>query len=465
MDYLKNLESYQDEMVKSLQELIHIRSVEGEPKGDMPFGEEVHKALMYMLNKGKSLGLEIKNVDNYSGHIEIGSGKEILGILVHLDIVPEGAGWSYDPFGGEIADGKIYGRGAVDNKGPAIAALYALKAINDASVTLSKRVRLILGTNEETATWKDIKYYLEKEEMPSFGFVPDADFPVIHAEKGILIFDLIKKIKGNNEPGIQLKSITGGNAPNMVPDCCKAIIMSNDYQIVFDKIKEFNENNPYKITSRMRGKSMELSSEGVSAHGAHPEKGLNAISVLLKFLGEITLANDDHNTFIEFYNEKINFNLHGEEMGCSFEDEISGRLIFNVGQIQVDEKTAGLTINIRYPVTMNNEKVYEGIRSITDGYEFGIVKKNDQLPIYLPLDHPVVTTLMKVYQKHTGDLDSKPLVIGGGTYARAIENAVAFGPSFVGEPSVEHQKNEYIKIDSLMRAAKIYAEAIYELAK
>lgn len=465
MDYLKNVDVSKEEMIRSLQELISFRSVLGDTKPDMPFGEGVHKALMYMLNKGEELGLSTKNVDNYSGHIEIGEGEEILGILVHLDIVPEGTGWQFDPFGGEISDGKIYGRGAIDNKGPAISVLYAMKAIKDANVKLSKRVRLILGTNEESSNWGGINYYLSREETPDFGFTPDANFPVIHAEMGILIFDLIKKIKARTEGGITLKTITGGNAPNMVPDACKAIIMADDYKKVKEAVDAFNHETQYKIETRMRGKSMEVSSIGSSAHGAHPERGINAISILMQFLGSIHFSNDDVNDFIAFYNEKIGMNLHGENIGCHFQDEISGELIFNVGQIKVDDKTMGLTINIRYPVTMQSDKIYEGLRTVTDAYEFGIVKQGEQDPIHLPQDHPVVKTLMQVYQKHTRDLESEPIVIGGGTYARAIENAVAFGPTFKGQPSVEHQRDEYIEIDAFMRATHIFADAIYELAK
>ncbi len=465
MEYLKKLDALQDELIKTLQGLIRIRSVEDKPIQDKPFGKGIHEALMYMLNKGKALGLEVKNVDNYAGHVEIGEGKDILGILAHLDVVPEGSGWQYDPFGGEIVDGKIYGRGTVDDKGPAVAVLYGMKAIKDSGIKLSKRVRLILGTDEESSRWAGIKYYLSKEEIPNFGFTPDSNFPVIHAEMGILIFDLIKKIKAGTTGAVSLKSIKGGNAPNMVPDSCKAVITADDYQDILKKVARFNNDNTDKISTRARGKSLEIYSEGVSAHGAHPERGINAVSILMRFLGMIRFANEDHNEFIEFYNQKIGMNIHGEYMGCYFKDEISGQLIFNVGKITVDEKTAGLTINIRYPVSMKGEEIYKGIRTVTDEYDFGIVKTGEQNPIYLPTDHPVVQILMKVYRKHTNDKASNPIVIGGGTYARAIENAVAFGPVFIGQPSVEHQKDEHIEIDLLMKASKIFADAIYELAK
>lgn len=464
LNHLETLNQYKEDMIHTLQELLKIKSVNAPPKGDMPFGEGIHKALMYVLDKGETLGFKVKNVDNYSGHIEVGEGKEILGILVHLDVVPEGSGWDMDPYGGEIIDGKIYGRGAVDNKGSAAAILYALKALKEANVKFNKRVRLILGTNEESSDWKGIDYYLKKEETPNLGFVPDANFPVIHAEMGILICDLIKKIKATTEEGLTLKSISGGNAPNMVPDSCKAIIMSKNYDNILELAEKFNTGE-YKIKTRIRGKSMEVLAEGISAHGAHPEKGQNAISILMKFLGNFKFSNDDINEFIKFYNDKIGMNLHGENIGCSLKDDISGNLIFNVGEIKVDTKTAGLTINIRYPVTLKGEEVYQGLRSETDAYEFGIVKKHEQLPIYLEVDHPLVRTLMEVYQKHTGDEESKPIVIGGGTYARAFDNAVAFGPTFKGQPSVEHQKNEYISIDNLFRATQIYTDAIYELVK
>lgn len=464
MNHLETLNLYKLEMVEMLQELLKIKSVNAPPKGDMPFGEGIQEALMYTLKKGEELGFKVKNIDNYAGYIEAGEGEELLGILVHLDVVPEGTGWDFDPYGGEIFEDKIYGRGAIDNKGSAAAILYAMTALKEANVKFNKRVRLILGTNEETSKWEGIHHYLKKEETPDLGFVPDANFPVIHAEMGILIFDLIKKIKAASEEGITLKNITGGNAPNMVPDACKAIIMAKDYKKVLEAAEEFNTGE-HTIKTRIRGKSMEITCEGISAHGAHPDKGQNAISIMMSFLNHIKFSNDDINEFIQFYNDKIAMNLHGEHIGCSLEDDISGKLIFNVGQIKVDTKTAGLTINIRYPVTMESEKVYQGLRSITDEYEFGIVKKHEQLPIYLEVDHPLVQTLMDVYRKHTGDTESNPIVIGGGTYARAFKNAVAFGPTFIGQPSVEHQKNEYISIDHLHKATRIYADAIYELVK
>lgn len=463
MDYLERLEGYKEDILKTLQELIKIRSVEGEPKEGMPFGEGVQQALDYMLHVGKELGFKTTNVDNYGGHLEMGEGEEILGILVHLDTVPEGTDWTHDPFGGEIADGKLYGRGAIDNKGPAVAVLYSMKAIMESNIKLNKKVRLILGLDEETH-WKGIHYYLSKEKSPDIGFTPDANFPVIHAEMGILIFELVKKINKSPRMGVVLKSIAGGSAPNVVPDICRVVITANNYDDIKQKIDEFVSKTGYKLSAKGRGKSLEILSEGISAHGAHPENGLNAVSIMMQFLSELQFSNDDVDEFIQFYNNKIGFELNGKSIGCGFSDEVSGDLIFNVGKINVDEETARLTINIRYPVSLTGDEVYEGIRKNTDEHDFGIVKIENKKQIYIPKDHELVQKLMTIYQKHTGDYETQPIVTGGGTYARSIENAVAFGPSFVGQPSVEHQRDEYIAVDSLMKAAAIYCDAIVELA-
>ena len=462
MTHIDKVNNYEDEIVKSLQSFLKIRSVEGEPLPNKPFGEGPYEALKFMLDLGKKLGFETENYDNYAGHIEMGQGKEIFGVLVHADVVPEGGDWEFDPYGGEVEDGKIYGRGTIDNKGPAIAALYAMKALKDQGIELNRRIRLIVGTNEESG-WGGIDYYMTKAEKPSLGFAPDAEFPVIHAEMGILIFDLIKKIKDNNTNGLVLKSIKGGNAANMVADFAKAIVSAKDYDKIKEKIKEYNEGTEHKIQYRVRGKSFEISAQGVSAHGARPSVGLNAISVLMDLLGKLDFCNDDSKEFIDFYNEKIGFNLEGTNIGLGLSDEVSGNLVFNVGMIKVDAKTMKLTINVRYPVTSSGETVYEELRKVTDEHQFGIVKLEEKLPLYIPTDHDLVKTLMSVYQKHTGDNESKPIVIGGGTYARAIDNAVAFGAKFIEDEALEHQKNEYIKIESLMKAARIYADALLEL--
>jgi succinyl-diaminopimelate desuccinylase len=478
MKYLDLISEYKDEMVRTLQELISIRSVADEASEGAPFGKGVQEAFEYMLKRGKEEGFLIENVDNYGGHIEFGGytldsegqiaerSEEIMGILGHLDVVPEGKDWDYDPYGGEIVDGRIYGRGAIDDKGPTVAAFYAMKALKDSGFIPAKKVRLILGLDEETG-WKGMDYYLNKVEAPTFGFTPDGEFPAIHGEMGILIFDLVKKLNKSsaNAKGVRLRSITGGNAANMVADHARAVLMAESYDDIRQKLEEYKTKTGYELKAKGIGKTLEITAQGKSSHGARPGTGLSAISVLMKFLSEITFENEDVNDFIEFYETHIGFDLCGEKLGCGLYDEPSGKLILNVGMIHVDDEAARLTINIRYPVTMNDDTVYDGILPIIDKYNMGIVKESHQEPIYVPKDDEMVCTLMDVYKKHTNDKTCQPLVIGGGTYARAVKNTIAFGATFPGEPELAHQKNEYISIESLVKITQIYADAIYELTK
>lgn len=466
MNYMELIDGYRDDMIKMLQELIAIRSVVGPATGDFPFGQDVHKAFLYLLDRGKEEGFKTANIDNYGGHIEF-SGQpesEIMAILGHLDVVPEGSNWDYPPFGGEVADGKLYGRGAIDNKGPMVAAFYAIKALKDAGILTEKRVRLIIGLDEEI-NWTGMKYYMEHEETPAFGFTPDADFPVIHGEMGILIFELVKKINKSLKPGVSLRSLVGGQAPNMVADYARAVITAENYDAIREALTKFTKKTGYKISCKGRGRSLEINTEGISAHGAHPSEGLNAISIMMAFLGEIQLSNEDMSEFIEFYNSKIGFDLSGDALGCGLEDEASGKLVLNVGLVNLDPEAARLTINIRYPITLTDEQVFDAMMPAINHYNLGIIKLDHKAPIYLPKDSEIVTTLMDIYRKHSGDHQSEPLVIGGGTYARSMKNAVAYGATFPGQDEVAHQKNEYIDIESMMKATKIYAEAIFSLAK
>lgn len=480
MEYLKLIEEYKDEMIKTLQELISIKSVvepalNDSEDGFLPFGKGVHDCFKYMLAKASADGFDIENVDNYGGHIEfggyvlddageiIGTNTEIVGILAHLDVVPEGSDWKYDPFSGEIADGKMFGRGASDNKGPLIASYYAMKALKDSGIIPGKKIRLILGLDEET-NWDGMKHYFSKEKSPDLGFTPDADFPVIHGEKGILVFELAKKIGKTTNKGLELRTVTGGNAANMVVDSARAIFRCDNYDSAREIVAKYKAETGHKINVKGMGKSLEITSHGISSHGARPEKGLNAISIMMELLGKMPIVNEDMIEFIEFYNNHIGFELDGTKIGCGISDEVSGNLIFNVGTVNIDSEAGRLVINVRYPVTANEEDVYSSIMPILNMHNFGIIRLKNQDPIYFPEDYPMVEILMDIYREQTGDLNSKPIIIGGGTYARATNNVVAFGATFPGEEEVAHQKNEYISIDSLMRASKIYAEAIYKLS-
>ncbi len=465
MKFIELIEGYEDDIIKSVQEIIRIKSVEQAEQEDMPFGEGPFRALECALNLGEKLGFNTKNIDNYAGHAEIGDGDEVVGILAHVDVVPEGSGWTYPPFSAEIHDGKIFGRGTIDDKGPAIAAMYAMKALKESGVDLTRKIRIIFGTNEETG-WGGIKHYFEKENPPTMAFTPDADFPVIYGEKGIIVFDLVKQLKDSKCDGIEIIELKGGNAPNMVPDSAYAILKIEDKGSFMVKYGEYKLKNDYPIALKEDKDSIKAIVKGVSAHGSTPEKGENAISYLMDFLGYVMEGQCDISEFIQVYNNRIGFAYNGENIGCGFEDGESGKLNFNPGMVELQNDKITLTINIRYPIDSSGEKVYDGIRRNLEDTSIELIEGEDEMkPLYVSKDNFLVKSLMKVYKEETGDNDSQPITIGGGTYARAMENAVAFGPMFPGQKDVAHQKDEYISIEHLMKLTKIYAKALYELAK
>jgi succinyl-diaminopimelate desuccinylase len=278
---------------------------------------------------------------------------------------------------------------------------------------------------------------------------------------------LARKLEKSKEKGIVLRSISCGNAANMVPDHARAIILdevNKGYETVKEKIAAFREKTGYKLYGKGIGKAFEITAKGVSAHGAHPELGLNAISVLMEFLADLGIANESVRDFVEFYRKHLGFELHGGSMDIGFSDVPSGDLILNVGLIGMDAEAVILTVNVRYPVTMDAEDIYNAMLPLIHRYDLGIVKGHHLPPIYFPASDPFIETLMTVYREHSGDQESKPIIIGGGTYARAIPNAVAFGPRFPGTEDCMHQRDEYITEEDLMKITHIYADAIRRLA-
>ncbi len=464
----KQLEEYRDEMAASLSRLISIPSVAVRTKGAAPFGENVDKAYRTMLEMAVEEGFIPCDLDGFGGHFDFpGTGDGLMGILGHLDVVPEGDGWDFEPYGGEIIDGYVCGRGAMDDKGPMVACFYAMKALKKCGFIPDKTIRMILGLDEET-NWDGMSHYVAfADRLPDCGFTPDADFPVIHGEKGFLIFDIARKFGRSTAEGLQLRSISGGSAANCVADHARAVITDTaggGYDDIRQLIDELKESRGWQIRTKGVGKSLEITTEGISAHGSKPEMGLNAISIIMEVLGHLNFVNDDIAEFIKFYNEHIAFEFHGESIGCAFEDEKSGKLVWNVGKIDLDQKSATITVNVRYPVSFEAEQIYSGIMTVLDPFDLGIVKVKHHRPIYIPADDPMVQKLMDIYRSHTGDTESQPMVIGGGTYARAMDNIVAFGARFPGEPELEHQRNEKISIENLMRLSRIYADAICQLA-
>lgn len=458
------IENMKDEIINKTQELIQIKSVETKAKPNMPFGEGVNEALEYTLKLCEELGFKTKNVDGYAGHADLGEGDEMIGILVHLDVVPEGdlKKWIFPPYSATIKNNRIYGRGAIDDKGPTIAAIYAMKALKDSGVLLKKKIRIIFGTDEESG-WECMRYYLKKEKAPQIAFTPDANFPVIYGEKGIITLKLKQEFNISSTSNINIKYIKGGELSNIVPNYCEALLyIKNEPSSIYEECLSLITKENYSIDLDLDNNNLYLKSHGVSAHAMEPQKGKNAISQLMKVLKVLNLESIQMSSFIDFYNNKINTQTNGEALNCQMNDKDSGELTLNVGIIDFDENKAELTLNIRYPVTKKDTIVIDKINAnlINSNIKMKII--NNMPPLYMPKDSKLVQTLTRVYKKMTND-DTQAQTFGGGTYARALDNAVAFGPIFPDQANLAHKADEYIEIDNLMKNTQIMAQAIYEL--
>ncbi|WP_335872444.1 M20 family metallopeptidase [Bacillus sp. 2205SS5-2] len=442
---LAQLKKNESELHESLKQLVSIPSVLDETSPNTSFGEGIQLALEQTLQLCEDLGFRtFCDPKGYYGYAEIGEGEEMVGILGHLDVVPAGnlSSWNSPPFEPIIKEGKMFGRGTQDDKGPTLAAVYAAKTLMDLGLSFPKRLRFIFGTDEETL-WRCMSRYQEQEEMPNMGFVPDSSFPLTFAEKGLLQLHL----SAENTSNLLLE---GGNAFNAVPDQIR--YKGTDQVKLASVLKELN----YKYEQDSTGVTV----FGKSAHAQVPEEGINAISrlaIALKRLGNQSKA-------IQFIAEMIGEDSYASKIFGQCEDSVSGKLKFNIGKLELNEKEK-LSIDIRIPVTTDKSTIVDKLQKVAQSYGLEY-QEFDWLPsIYVPLDHVLVKTLMKIYQEETGDVTSKPISAGGATYARAVENSVAFGAMFPGRPKVEHQPNEYIDLADLFLAMKIYSKAIYQLTR
>lgn len=448
MNVRKQVEAHLAELLEHLQTLVSYNSVMGKAEEGYPFGRVPAECLNKALEICNSYGFKTVNLDNYIGYAEMGEGDEVIGILGHLDVVPAGEGWNTDPFKAELIDGNVYGRGTTDDKGAVVASLIAMKIIRELNIPLTKRIRLIMGTNEENGS-RCLAHYVEKEGHIDMGFTPDGSFPGVHGEKGMLH----AKFRSKNTKIIKFE---GGVASNVVCNKCTIQILKNSFS---QKILEdyFNDNN-IGYTFTPMDEVVEIEARGVAAHASTPHLGLNAISHLLVGLTKAGFQDD----FTDFYNEKIGVTTDGSLMGVACQDEY-GALTFNVGVLRLKDGVLEGTIDIRFPVTLTVKHIVDKMTAHLDN-KGGIVEIESTLePLYFPIDSPLVKKLLSAYQEVTGDLESKPITMGGGTYAKGIHNCIAFGCEMSDVDNHIHDANEFISVESLLVQTEIYVNAIIKL--
>lgn len=458
MDFETKIREDRESLIEDIKKLVSIDSVEAVPEEGMPFGKGAADALQCFLDMAESLGAKTENFDNYAGHADFGDGEETLGILGHMDVVPCGDGWVCDPFKPEVIDGKLYGRGVLDNKGPMAVCLHAVKILREMGLPLKKKIRFIVGANEET-DWKCVDYYFNQKKIapPELSFTPDAEFPLNHAEKGVFQYQLVTDLKEDI-------MIVGGNAYNSVAENAYVLLPENMEMQVQANLKKWEEATGCSFEYLVENDRIKLMAQGFAAHAANPSEGKNAITAIMKAVTDLKLGNE-LGEIADFYMERIGFNLFGENIGVGLEDEVSGKLSFNVGKVEVFDGKLIFSIDNRVPVSYKCKEAQELIEKNLEGTRFSFANPQITEAIYVPKDSFLVQTLMDVYKEVSGDQDAEPQVDGACSYARALDNCVAFGALLKDQPNLMHQKNEYLELDKLDMWMKIYLEAIYRLAK
>ncbi|HFO0029155.1 TPA: dipeptidase [Streptococcus pneumoniae] len=432
-----------DEFLISLKTLISYPSVLNEGENGTPFGQAIQDVLEKTLEICRDISFTTYlDPKGYYGYAEIGQGAELLAILCHLDVVPSGdeADWQTPPFEATIKDGWVFGRGVQDDKGPSLAALYAVKSLLDQGIQFKKRVRFIFGTDEETL-WRCMARYNTIEEQASMGFAPDSSFPLTYAEKGLLQVKL-------HGPGSDQLELEVGGAFNVVPD--KANYQGLLYEQVCNGLKEAGYD--YQTTEQT------VTVLGVPKHAKDASQGINAVIRLATILAPL-----QEHPALSFLATQAGQDGTGRQIFGDIADEPSGHLSFNVAGLMINHERSEIRIDIRTPVLADKEELVELLTRCAQNYQLRYEEFDYLAPLYVAKDSKLVSTLMQIYQEKTGD-NSPAISSGGATFARTMPNCVAFGALFPGAKQTEHQANECAVLEDLYRAMDIYAEAVYRLA-
>ena len=441
------LRENEDRMYRDIDAMLSIDSTTGEAEPGKPLGRAIDAALDRILGICARYGLKTRNIDGVVGEAVWGEGEQSLGLLAHVDIVPAGEGWTKPPFALTIEDGVMYGRGVIDDKGPAVASVYALLAALHAGAKLNRRVVLIFGGDEESGM-RCLKRYLQTEKAPDLAFSPDAGFPVIHCEKTIAHGALAVALP----IGSALKSIAGGTRPNVVPNLAAAGLSAVRPGFM----------PPQDVTLQAVAEGYQLVAKGVQAHGSTPDKGRNAIVALLGALAAALPQADPAIALVAGLHE-LCADHSGAGLGIACRDDASGPLTLNLGVIGIYEGVIRADWDIRHPVTIDpTANLYETLPRAARAKGWSAEGTNHSKGLYLPEDHPLVSTLMGIYNEITNSQE-RPVAIGGGTYARQMPCAVAYGMLFGHDEETAHMADERVTVETFLQATRIYAHAIAHL--
>ena len=443
------LDSYREEYIRTLQEWIRVPSVRSEAETGAPFGKDVARMMDLAVRTAREMGFTVREFDGYACDVTLGDQPEVLGVLGHLDVVPVGDGWKRPPFGAEMEDGRIYGRGSSDDKGPTLAALFAMKALKEAGIPLKRSIRLIMGGDEE-CDWQCMEYYGKHAEMPKIGFSPDASFPLINTEKGMLHFELRFP---RAERGLRILEMSVGERPNVIAGESSALVEGGEE--LAEKARAFAKKTGLDLRAEMTDRGLRLTATGISGHSAYPEGKRSAIGMMLLLLKELGAEGG-----IATLAEAVGLESDGRGLGCACRDEVSGPLTNNMGILRLQEGAWYATLDFRCPVTADQDGLIRACREHLPGIDVQVITR--KAPHHVPADSELVKGLLAAYEEESG-LQGECIATGGGTYAKVLEQGVAFGAIFPHEEELAHLANEYVNINSMMTAMKIYANALVRL--
>ncbi len=456
------IEDHKQEMMEDIFTLCRIDSQKMPYEEGKPYGKGPAEALAQALSIAERYGFAVTNYDNYVGTADFSDKEKQLDILAHLDVVPAGEGWEVTkPFEPVLKDGKLYGRGTADDKGPAVAALYGMRAVKELGIPLSKNVRLILGTDEECGSSDLVHYYGIEEEAP-MSFSPDATFPVTNVEKG----GLAGHFTGSFEPSDKLPrlvSLEAGIKVNVVPGKAYGIVEGLERSVMDEVAKQVEEETGVRFDLETTESATKITAMGTGAHAAHPDDGNNALTGLLTYLTRLPLAPCGQVTVLHKLLELIpHGDVHGAGLGIAMEDEISGKLTLAFSLLKVTEDQLDGTFDSRCPLCSNEENVLKVVKERMASVGLDLENESMKKPHHVDGDSYFVKTLLKTYEEYTGR-KGECQSMGGGTYVHNLKNGVAFGASMPETDNHMHGADEYAVLEELVVSAKMFAQVIVEL--
>lgn len=457
------IDSKKDEMIEDLKMLVRIDSQRGRAKEGKPFGDGPAMVVAAAEGLMKQYGLQTTNYDNYVVTGDFGTQEKALDILAHLDVVPVTEDWTVtEPFQPKVVDGRIYGRGTADDKGPAIAALYALRAIRELGLPMKKSVRLILGSDEECGSG-DLEYYYAKEQEAPYTFTPDADFPLINIEKGSFKGEFSADFPAEDAKAYVV-SFTSGDKVNVVPARATLVVAGVEAAVVEEAAARVTaQTNVAFITESQADGTVKVSAKGVAAHASTPAEGKNALTATLRLITALPLDATKGLTALLGLEALFPYeDTCGKQAGIDRENEESGALTLCFSIMDYTPEHLHAIFDARLPIGCTKENTSYPVKEALAQY--GITLDNDELrePHCVPGDSWFVQTLLGSYERYFGK-KGKALSTGGGTYVHELERGVAFGCMVPEVDNHMHGDDEFMEIEMLLRSAKIFADAILKI--